>query len=61
MEISTGKAVFAISFIVVFIGIMVWSYRKDALLQKKYFKGTFKILLILFLIWVAFFAFVKLS
>ena len=41
---STGQWVFAILFFVVFILIMVYSYRGDKRLHKKYYKGSIWIL-----------------
>lgn len=42
---STGQLIFAGIFLVVFIIIMIFSYRKDLKLHKKYYKGTFYVLL----------------
>jgi len=42
---STGQIIFAILFIIVFIGIMIWSYRKDIPLHNKYYKGAYWILI----------------
>jgi hypothetical protein len=48
---STGQWIFAGFFVVAFMIIMIISYRKDKGLHRKYYKGTFYILL-------GFFAFV---
>lgn len=58
---TTGRIAFALVFISAFAVYLVWAYVKDSKLQKKYFKGTGYILLILVLIWCAFYAFVKLT
>lgn len=58
---TTGRIIFASLFALVFIGYLVWAYRKDAQLSKKYYKGAGYILLILILIWFAFYGFVKLT
>ncbi len=41
---SSGQLVFAAFFVVAFIGIMVFSYRKDLKLHRKYYKGSLFIL-----------------
>lgn len=35
---STGQQLFAIFFIIAFALLMIWSYRKDLKLHKKYYK-----------------------
>jgi len=35
---SSGQKLFALFFVVVFLGIMIWSYRKDIYLHKIYYK-----------------------
>jgi len=57
--LTTGKIVFAICFAVVFIGAMVWSYNKDSLSNKVHFKGASKTLIIILLIFLVMFLFVK--
>jgi len=37
---STGQIIFVVFFIVAFILLMVWSYRKDLSLHKKQYKGS---------------------
>lgn len=49
---TTGQIYFAIFFIVVFVIAMIYVYRKDLQLHKKYYKGTYKIL-IAFLTFIA--------
>lgn len=39
---TTGRIIFAISFIIVFVGFMIFSYRKDAKNHLRYYKGTAK-------------------
>ncbi|OYQ32249.1 hypothetical protein CHU92_14280 [Flavobacterium cyanobacteriorum] len=48
---SRGQLVFAGLFIVVFVAVMVYVYRKDLALHKKYYKGSYWIL-ICFLIFI---------
>jgi energy-coupling factor transporter transmembrane protein EcfT len=47
---SKSQLIFAALFIVVFTIAMVWSYRKDFKVIKKYYKNTFIIVIAIFLI-----------
>jgi len=49
---TPGQINFAIFFIVVFVASMIYVYRKDLSLHKKYYKGSYKIL-IAFLTFIA--------
>ncbi len=42
---STGQLVFAGCFVIAFIGLMIFSYRKDIKLHRKYYKGSIFILI----------------
>ena len=42
---STGQMIFAFFFAIAFIIIIIISYRKDKNLHKKYYKGSFWVLL----------------
>ena len=42
---STGQLIFAGLFFVAFVVIIIFSYRKDLKLHRKYYKGTLYILL----------------
>ncbi len=55
---TTGQWIFAGSFLVTFIGVMVYVYRKDLALHKKYYKGSYWILLS-FLAFIAILFFIK--
>jgi hypothetical protein len=37
---SRGQIIFAIAFSVVFIGVLIWSYRKDKNLTRNYYKKS---------------------
>jgi len=50
---STGQLVFAASFVIVFTTVLIFVYRKDLALHKKYYKGSYRIL-------IAFLAFIAL-
>jgi len=42
---STGQLGFGIFFVIAFIAIIIYSYRKDLPLHKKYYKGSYRVLL----------------
>lgn len=42
---TTGQWYFALFFVIAFIAIMIFSYRKDKKLHKKQYKGSFWILI----------------
>ena len=46
---STGQWIFAAFFVVVFIAAMIYVYRKDLKLHKKYYKGSYWVLLAIIL------------
>lgn len=56
---TTGRIVFTILFIVGFVGIMIWSYRKDLPINRKHFSGSYRILIGIILIFTALFFLVK--
>jgi hypothetical membrane protein len=56
---TKGQLIFTLFFIVVFIIGMVWSYKKDAFLNKLHFKGVSKTLLVIAILLIALFLFVK--
>jgi len=47
---SKGQLIFVGIFIIAFIISMIWSYRKDLRVHKKYYKNTFIIIITVFLI-----------
>ncbi len=47
---SKGQLIFAGLFIIAFTLLMIWSYRKDLKIHKKYYKNTFIIIIAVFLI-----------
>lgn len=48
--LTTGKLIFALSFLVVFVIAMFWSYKKDSFIDKIHFKGASKVLVITILV-----------
>lgn len=41
---STGQLIFALLFFLTFVGVMIWSYRKDLKLHQKYYKNSYWVL-----------------
>jgi phosphoglycerol transferase MdoB-like AlkP superfamily enzyme len=46
---TQGQLIFALLFLISFIAVMVFSYRKDLKLHKQYYKGSFWILMVFLL------------
>ncbi|TYP70912.1 hypothetical protein BD809_11180 [Aquimarina intermedia] len=42
---SSGQLLFAVCFVIAFIVIMIFAYRKDIRLHRKYYKGSLYILI----------------
>lgn len=42
---TTGRILFAVFFIVVFVAALIYVYRKDLPLHKKYYKGSYWVLI----------------
>lgn len=42
---STGQLIFAGLFLITFVGVMIFAYRKDTKLHKKYYRGSLYVLL----------------
>jgi hypothetical protein len=47
---SKGQLIFAAMFVVAFTLLMIWSYKKDIKIHKKYYKNTFIVLIAIFLV-----------
>lgn len=47
---SKGQLIFAALFVVAFTLLMIWSYKKDIKIHKKYYKNTFIVLIAIFLV-----------
>ena len=56
---STGQLVFAALFAIAFIGVMIYTYRKDLKLHKQNYKGVLWVLLA-FLAFIGFIVAIKL-
>ncbi|NLP58883.1 hypothetical protein HGB55_11915 [Lutibacter sp. B1] len=57
---SKGQLIFAVFFVIAFTILMIWSYRKDIKIHKKYYKNTFIVIIAIFLI-IAIFALITFS
>ena len=57
---SKGQLIFAVIFVILFAIAMIWSYKKDIIIHKKYYKNTFLILIAVFLL-IAIFAMITFS
>ena len=47
---SKGQLIFAALFVIAFTISMIWSYRKDIKIHKKYYKNSFIVIIAVFLI-----------
>jgi hypothetical protein len=56
--LTQGQLVFAGLFCLVFIGIIIYVYRKDLVIHKIHYKGVMKVLFV-FLLFIVFLFFVK--
>ncbi len=56
---TTGKLIFALIFVLVFIGTMIWSYQKDKVFTKTHYPKPYKLLLFIGLVVFIMFLFVK--
>ncbi|MBL4710322.1 MAG: hypothetical protein JKY48_17970 [Flavobacteriales bacterium] len=56
---TTGRLVFVFFFLALFIGGLVWAYRKDIQKSPWYFKGSYKIILSLVSIYLLYFVIVR--
>ena len=51
---SSGQKLFALFFIIVFVAVMIWSYRKDIYLHKIYYKKVWVVALGIIVVIAAF-------
>ncbi|HCE54467.1 MAG: hypothetical protein APF83_04135 [Lutibacter sp. BRH_c52] len=51
---SKGQLIFAAFFLIAFVIAMVWSYKKDIKIHKKYYKNAFLVLISTILIIIIF-------
>lgn len=43
---SQGQLIFGITFVIIFIAILIYTYQKDSNIHQKYYKGSLWILLV---------------
>ncbi|MEZ4802334.1 MAG: hypothetical protein R2797_06140 [Gelidibacter sp.] len=55
---TKGQLIFAILFLVAFVSALIYTYRKDLKLHRKYYKGSVWVL-IAFISFIIFIAFIK--
>jgi hypothetical protein len=61
MHFSQGQIIFSICFAVTFILGLIWAYRKDKVVDQKYFKGVApKLILTIILVYSTIFLIIKL-
>ena len=53
---TTGQLIFALLFFLAFVSVMIWSYRKDLKLHKKYYKGSYWVLIGLLVFFILLYA-----
>lgn len=51
---SKGQLIFAALFVIAFVIAMVWSYKKDIKIHKKYYKNSFIVLISIILVIIIF-------
>jgi hypothetical protein len=59
MKFSGGQIAFIIFFVAVFIAAQIWSYSKDKSSNRKYYSGSWKVLIALIAFLTALFFIVK--
>lgn len=47
---TTGRIIFSLLFVTVFVGGMIWAYRKDIKTLKTHYKGSIYVLLTLLIV-----------
>lgn len=58
---TTGRIIFVVFFILVFVVGLMWSYRKEAKLNKLHYRNTYKVLIALILFLILQFIIVKIG
>ena len=56
---TTGRIIFTVAFVLVFVGAIIYSYRKDLKVSRQHYKGSIWILLFILLIFSTLFLIVK--
>ncbi|MBI2269876.1 MAG: hypothetical protein HYU69_05895 [Bacteroidetes bacterium] len=61
MNVGKGHWIFALIFLLAFIGYMIWAYRKDKAVSNRHYRGSYFIILFMLLVLAFVYAFVKLK
>lgn len=58
---SKGQIIFAVLFFVSFVVAMVWAYRKDKAINTLLYKDSYKVILVVLMVFIILFGVVKLK
>lgn len=58
---SQGQITFGVLFFIFFVIGIIWAYRKDIKKNTSYFKGSYKVLLFVIVVFIAMYGVVKLK
>ena len=61
MKFTPGQIAFVIFFVAIFIAAQIWSYRKDKNTNRKFYSGTWKVLIALIAVLVSLFFIMRLA
>ena len=61
MKFSPGQIAFVIFFVVIFIAAQIYSYRKDKSTNRKYYSGSWKVLIALAAVLVSLFFILRMA
>lgn len=59
MNFSTGQLTFALIFLVAFVLLMIFAYRKDARINRIHYKGAYKVLIAIGLVFAIVYALIR--
>jgi hypothetical protein len=58
---TTGRLIFTIVFVLVFLGYLVWSFRRDKVINKTYYPKAYKTVLAIIVVLFLLFLMVKMK
>jgi threonine/homoserine/homoserine lactone efflux protein len=58
---SKGQIIFAVLFFVSFVVAMIWAYRKDKAINTLLYKDSYKVILVVLMVFIILFGVVKLK
>ncbi|MGB3948723.1 MAG: hypothetical protein WBM13_12115 [Bacteroidia bacterium] len=59
--LSKGQLIFAILFFISFVVAMIWAYRKDKAINTILYKDSYKVIIVVLLVFIILFGVVKLK